>query len=75
MEKAKEFMSGCSQAVRILNSLQSTTKKVMISARGKSLLLTPVEQTATWDEFFARHIHPEFELPRDTEPPQKRELL
>ena len=75
METGKVFMCGRSQAVRIPRKLRFRTAEVTIQVKGDSLLLTPRQTRVTWEEFFARHTHPDFELERDEAPPQTRELL
>lgn len=75
METAKVFKTGRSQAVRIPKRFRFHTGTVTIRKQGDSIILTP-QQEISWDEFFANHACPDFELDRKAaQKVQKRELF
>jgi len=63
MEIAKVFKNGRSQAVRIPKRFRFKTDQVSIRRKGDSIILTPVK-APIWDEYFATHTCPDFELDR-----------
>ena len=65
MEIAKVFKTGRSQAVRIPKHFHFNTSTVNIRKQGDSVILTP-RQEVSWDDFFANHTCPDFELDRET---------
>lgn len=75
MEVAKVFKTGRSQAIRIPKRFRFATDRVGIRREGDSVILTPLKDI-TWDDFFAAHTCPNFELDR-TEAQQmpERELF
>ncbi|WP_176014993.1 antitoxin [Victivallis sp. Marseille-Q1083] len=64
MEIAKVFKTGRSQAVRIPKHFRFNTSMVNIRKQGDSVILTPCKE-ASWDDFFANHTCPDFELDRE----------
>ncbi|MGE4564940.1 MAG: antitoxin [Victivallaceae bacterium] len=75
MDTAKVFKTGRSQAVRIPKRFRFETKSVRIRKQGNSIILTPRTEL-TWDDFFALHACPDFELDRhDAQVIQERELF
>lgn len=71
----KVFQSGRSQAVRIPKCFRFQTNTVNIRKQGESIILTP-QSDLSWDDFFAHHTCPDFELDRkDSQVVQERELF
>ena len=72
MTKAKVFMTGRSQAVRIPKAFRFGCSEVVVRRSGDSLLLTPTRDN-TWSDFFRDHACPDFTLDRTTaQRPQER---
>lgn len=62
-DRARVFMSGRSQAVRIPVEFRFDTDEVVIARKGESLILTP-HRPMTWDRFFRECTCPDFMLDR-----------
>jgi virulence-associated protein VagC len=54
---AKVFWSGGSQAVRLPKQMRLEGVEVLVRRRGKTLVLTPIEEPAGWGDFWER-LHP-----------------
>ena len=73
MEKAKIFISGHSQAVRIPKKYRFDVKEVKISQMGKSIVLTPISRG--WKQLFnniSKISNNDFLQERNDTPPQER---
>lgn len=77
MEKAKLFINGRSQAVRIPAALRfsADVQQVQVERDGERLILRP--DRPNWDSFFdaAPEVPDDFMLDRDDAPPQSRDPL
>ena len=51
---AKVFWSGGSQAVRLPKKMRLPGVEVHVRRRGKTLVLTPIEEPAGWGDFWER---------------------
>ncbi|GHV53696.1 hypothetical protein FACS1894216_12180 [Synergistales bacterium] len=74
--KAKIFMSGRSQALRLPKAFNFATQEVYIErGDGGRVILIP-KPTVTWDSFFDSGPCPDFELDRsENKLPMERELF
>lgn len=52
--RAKVFWSGGSQAIRVPKALRLETHEVKVERRGKSLLISPVQDNEEWGGFWDR---------------------
>src|SRR6478736_764117 len=52
--RAKVFWSGGSQAIRVPKALRIETLEVKVERRGKSLLISPVQDNEEWGSFWDR---------------------
>ena len=68
------FNSGNSQAVRIPKEFRLKTKVVSILKRGNDLIIRE-KQPLSWNEIYDIPCDCDFELIRDNQPPQTRELF
>jgi len=73
-QKAKIFMNGRSQAVRLPKEFRFETDEVYITKRGKNIIISPKEPT--WDEFFDSKpvFGDDFLQDRTDEKPQERDF-
>lgn len=78
-EKARVFMSGRSQAVRIPAEYRFSSKEVYIRRDAQSGDLILSESPGDWETIFAAldaaHVPDDFLADRDQEPPQERPSL
>ncbi len=51
---AKVFWSGGSQAVRLPKQMRLESGEVLVRRRGKTLVLTPIDEPAGWGDFWDR---------------------
>jgi len=82
IEKARVFMSGRSQAVRIPAAYRFKSSEVFIrhDARTGELILSEKPKQKSWDEIFAAldeavALEGELELDRDMRPPEDRDWM
>ena len=76
MQSAKVFTSGRSQAVRIPKDFRFSTKEVTIKRQGKSLVLTPKEDS--WMDIYHKMLALgpcDIEVPEDLPWAEREELL
>ena len=75
MQRAKLFMNGSSQAVRLPKAFRFEGEYVYIRRQGDEVILSA--QPFTWDEFFAQPsaFGEDFLADREDDIPQVRELL
>ena len=75
MQRAKLFMNGSSQAVRLPKAFRFEGEYVYIRRQGDEVILSA--QPFTWDEFFAQPsaFGEDFLADREDNIPQVRELL
>ncbi|GHT74041.1 hypothetical protein FACS1894124_3330 [Spirochaetia bacterium] len=76
---AKVFMNGRSQAIRLPKEFRVNTSEVYISREDDRIIIFPKSERFSSkrevEEFFESIHCPDFELDRDNEPPQSRELF
>jgi antitoxin VapB len=76
---AKIFMNGSSQAIRLPREFRFNTSEVYITREEDRVVIYPKPKQfgsrKEVDEFFHSVHCPEFDLERDNEPPEKRELF
>ena len=76
MEKAKIFMKGRSQAVRIPKKYRFNASEVEIRREGNSIVLSPIiDREAALRAFHALPPCPDFQIERDDLPVQDRNLF
>jgi virulence-associated protein VagC len=74
--RAKVFWSGGSQAIRVPKALRLETLEVKVERRGKSLLISPVQDDAAWGSFWDRLLPLKEPVKRwKTRPGEKRKAL
>jgi antitoxin VapB len=76
---AKIFMNGRSQAIRLPREFRFDTSEVYITREDDRIVIYPKPKQFSSrnevDDFFSSIHYPDFELERDNEPPQKRNLF
>jgi antitoxin VapB len=74
-QKAKIFMNGRSQAVRLPAEFRFSVREVFIERQGDAVIIRP--KPLGWDDFFARpsQVPEDFLAERKDLAPQKRELF
>ena len=76
MEKAKIFMTGRSQAVRIPKKYRFDSAEVEIRRRGNSVILTPISGKDALRAFLEMPCCPDFSIDREhSQEIQKRDLF
>ncbi len=76
METTKIFMVGRSQAVRIPKKYRFKASEVEIRREGDSIVLSPiVDKQAALRAFLALPPCPDFQIERDDQPVQERNLF
>ncbi len=76
MEKAKIFMTGRSQAVRIPKKYRFDSAEVEIRRRGNSVILTPISGKDALQAFLDLPSCPDFKIDREpAQEIQKRDLF
>jgi len=74
--RAKVFWSGGSQAIRVPKALRLETLEVKVERRGKSLLISPIQDNEGWGGFWDRLLPPREPVKRwKTRPAEKRKAL
>ena len=75
MQRAKLFMDGNSQVVRLPKEFQFDGEFVYIRREGNDVVLST--KPLTWDEFFAQSsvFEDDFLAERNNQPPQERALF
>ena len=74
MQKAKIFMNGSSQAVRLPKEFRFEDDEVAITRLGNAIVLQPIKKT--WlDIYHEMHEIPSFLDDREDTPPQEREFF
>ena len=76
MEKAKIFINGHSQAVRIPKKYRFNVKEVKVSQLGKSIVLSPISEG--WKQLFnniSTIPNNDFLQERNDTPPQERKYF
>ncbi|HKO49424.1 MAG TPA: hypothetical protein VJV79_16960 [Polyangiaceae bacterium] len=74
--RAKVFWSGGSQAIRVPKALRLETLEVQVERRGKSLLISPVQDNEEWGGFWDRLLPLKEPVKRwKTRPAEKRKAL
>jgi antitoxin VapB len=76
---AKVFMNGRSQAIRLPKEFRVNTNEVYIAREDGRIVIYPKPEPFSSreevNEFFSSIHYPDFELERNNEPPQERELF
>jgi antitoxin VapB len=74
-QRAKLFMNGRSQAVRLPAEFRFPGREVLIERQGDAVVLRPKPEG--WDDFFARasQVPDDFLVERDDRRPEDRELF